>query len=93
MEIDKSQIEVISYPITKSVYVTAPAGYGKTHVMTERIKFLLKNSKIRPPNKLLALTFSNAAANEMKERVDTNISNSKQYLDIANFHTDRKSVV
>lgn len=55
--------------------------------MTERIKFLLKNSEIRPPNKLLALTFSNAAANEMKDRINFNISNSKQHIDIANFHT------
>lgn len=69
------------------MYVTAPAGYGKTYVMKERIKFFLKNSEIRLPNKILALTFSNAAANEMKERISFNISNSRQYLDIANFHT------
>ena len=87
LEIDQSQHEVINYPIDKSLYVTAPAGYGKTFVMTERIKYYLVQNKIRPPDRLLALTFTNAAANEMKDRIKKNVPNSEKIIEISNFHT------
>ncbi len=87
MEIDTSQEGAIFQPIESSIFVTAPPGYGKTHVMTERIRYLISSKLINPPKKLLALTFSNAAANEMKDRIGINIPNSGTYLDIMNFHT------
>ena len=50
-----------------SVWVTASAGTGKTHVLTARVlRLLVRGTK---PNKILCLTYTKAAANEMKTRI------------------------
>lgn len=90
---DDSQIEVIHWPITSSLFVTAPPGYGKTFVMTERIKFLISHGYIHPPKKILALTFSNAAANELKSRIKQNIQVFDRYVDVMTFHTLAYSIL
>ncbi len=70
----------------KNIIVSAGAGSGKTAVLTERVITKLKNNI--DINKLLVLTFTNAAANEMKERIRTAIIENKldkqlDYLDSA----------
>lgn len=87
MSDDLSQQKAIYHPTDSSLFVTAPPGYGKTYVMTKRIEYLISKGCIKLPNKLLALTFSNAAADEMKNRIMKSIPNCDKYVDIMNFHT------
>ena len=85
--IDDSQDYVIHYPLNKSIFVIAPPGYGKTHVMTERINHIISSQSIKLPNKILAITFTNAASNELKRRLNQKIPESTKYVDSMNFHT------
>lgn len=60
------QREVVEQPIVGSIQVLASAGSGKTRVLTERIRYILSCSK---KDGVIALTFTNKAASEMKERL------------------------
>ncbi|MBI4652336.1 UvrD-helicase domain-containing protein, partial [Candidatus Desantisbacteria bacterium] len=65
--------------------IIAGAGTGKTRVITEKILHLIDNKKIAPRN-ILALTFSNRAASEMQDRVNTSLSSYYYDLEITTFH-------
>ena len=60
--------------IDGAVLVTAGAGSGKTRMLTHRIAHMVKDLDISP-NNILAITFTNKAANEMKERLEKMIDN------------------
>lgn len=84
---DDSQIKAIYFPVNSSVFVTAPPGHGKTYVMMKRIEYLISRNIIKLPSKILALTFSNSAADEMKKRIKSNIPQCEKYVDIMTYHT------
>ncbi len=64
--------------------VSAGPGTGKTHTLTARIEYLLKNGI--DPHRILALTFSNKAAEEMRERVETDDADAAARMQIMTFH-------
>ena len=68
------------------VLVIAGAGSGKTKVLTHKIAFLIQEKQVKPWN-ILAITFTNKAANEMKQRVENLLSDSSNDIWMGTFHS------
>ena len=72
--------------------VIAGAGSGKTRVLTTRIAYLIEKLHVSPYN-ILAITFTNKAAKEMKERVIKLIGDSFYGMQISTFHSFGLSII
>ncbi|UQA80812.1 ATP-dependent helicase [Gardnerella piotii] len=89
----QSLLEGLNPQQSKAVQYTGPAlligagaGSGKTRVLTRRIAWILANRKAWP-SQILAITFTNKAAAEMRERLASLIGNSANSMWVSTFHS------
>lgn len=71
---------------TKQTLVLAGPGSGKTRVLTQRIAYLVQEAKV-PPYKILAVTFTNKAAREMRKRVEELLGTELHDIWLGTFHS------
>ena len=83
--LNKEQREAAEH-IDGPVLILAGAGSGKTRTVTYRIAHMVKEKGVSPLN-ILALTFTNKAAKEMKERAEALVGNDVHNLQISTFHS------
>ena len=83
-DLNKKQREAVTAP-PNALLILAGAGSGKTRVLTHRIAWLIDVEGLSPHN-LLAVTFTNKAATEMKNRVENLLNTSVDRLWIGTFH-------
>ena len=72
--------------VDKPVLIFAGAGSGKTRVLTHKIAFLIKEDIVKA-EEILAVTFTNKAAEVMKQRVTKLMKNKMQEINIGTFHS------
>ena len=83
-ELNESQFNAVT-TIHGPVMIIAGPGSGKTRVLTYRIAYLIKNDI--DPFRIMALTFTNKAAAEMRERISHIVGNEARNLYMGTFHS------
>ncbi|MCH7773103.1 MAG: UvrD-helicase domain-containing protein [Bacteroidetes bacterium] len=83
--LNDSQRKAVEY-VGSPQMIIAGAGSGKTRVLTFKIAYLIQKEKYKPES-ILALTFTNKAANEMKERIKELIGKKADNLWMGTFHS------
>ena len=84
-ELNPAQREAVVYT-GGPLLVIAGAGSGKTRVLTYRVAHLIREHRVRPFN-VLAITFTNKAASEMKERIHRLVGISSRDMMVGTFHS------
>lgn len=84
-QLNKAQTEAVVYA-DGPLLIVAGAGTGKTTVITEKFRFLIEEKGV-PPEKILALTFTEKAAKEMENRIEEMLGFGVTYdMHISTFH-------
>lgn len=83
--LNKEQAEAVSYT-DGSMLILAGAGSGKTRVLAHKFAYLVAEKGIHP-SRILAVTFTNKAAREMRQRVQTLIGDVGSSLEVSTFHS------
>lgn len=83
-ELNPEQLEAVTHE-GSPLLILAGAGSGKTRVITHRISWLVLRKGV-DPGRILAITFTNKAANEMKERVSQQIGLQARAVWVGTFH-------
>src|SRR3990172_4520941 len=83
--LNPQQTQAVTAPPGPTLVLAGP-GSGKTRVLTHRIAYLVGQLGV-PPHKIMAVTFTNRAAHEMKSRVETLLAGNLRGLSIGTFHS------
>ena len=83
LTLNSQQKEAVSLADSHLLIVAGP-GTGKTHTLVERILSFVPN--LSKNEKVLAITFTNKAANEMKQRLSKKLGDNMQKVDVGTFH-------
>lgn len=90
-ELNPQQKEAILYS-KGPLLVLAGAGSGKTRVITQKFAYLVRKKKYRPSS-ILTVTFTNKAANEMKERISRFVEHDMKQSWIGTFHSQCNKIL
>ena len=83
--LNKEQLEAVM-AVEGPVMVFAGAGTGKTRTLISRIVHMINDCNIAPKN-ILAITFTNKAAKEMRERINKVVAVQDSYVNISTIHS------